>query len=96
MRVQLQRKKGWRMPPNTVRVARPSRYGNLHRVGWCEVCKQIHSQKGAVEAFRADWVSAPQWDHDNVRRDLKGKNLACWCHPNLVCHADVLLEIANG
>jgi hypothetical protein len=27
-RVQLSRKKGWRMPPNTVSVARPTKWGN--------------------------------------------------------------------
>lgn len=27
---------------------------------------------------------------------LRGKNLACWCKPGSPCHADVLLEIANG
>ena len=27
---------------------------------------------------------------------LKGKNLACWCPLNRPCHADILLEIANG
>ncbi|WP_173087344.1 DUF4326 domain-containing protein [Devosia sp. 1635] len=28
VRVQLSRKKGWRMPPNTVKVCRPSMFGN--------------------------------------------------------------------
>lgn len=27
---------------------------------------------------------------------LRGKDLACWCGPNDVCHADVLLELANA
>jgi hypothetical protein len=27
---------------------------------------------------------------------LRGKNLACWCPPDHPCHADVLLEVANG
>jgi hypothetical protein len=31
-----------------------------------------------------------------ARRELAGKNLACWCRVGLSCHADVLLEIANG
>lgn len=33
-RIQLRRTKGWKMPPNTVSVAPPSRYGNPFRVGW--------------------------------------------------------------
>jgi hypothetical protein len=33
---------------------------------------------------------------DDIKRELRGKNLACWCKLSEVCHADVLLEIANG
>ncbi len=32
IRVQLSRAKGWRMPPNTVSVARPTKWGNPYRV----------------------------------------------------------------
>ena len=28
--------------------------------------------------------------------ELRGKDLACWCPLDQPCHADVLLEIANG
>jgi hypothetical protein len=28
--------------------------------------------------------------------DLRGKDLACWCPLDQPCHADVLLELANG
>jgi Domain of unknown function (DUF4326) len=31
-RIQLSRAKGWKMPPNTVKVARPSRWGNPYPV----------------------------------------------------------------
>ena len=31
-RIQLSRAKGWKMPPNTVSIARPGRWGNLYRV----------------------------------------------------------------
>jgi hypothetical protein len=31
----------------------------------------------------------------DVRRELRGKNLACWCGLDQACHADVLLELAN-
>ncbi|QRE81861.1 DUF4326 domain-containing protein [Rhodococcus ruber] len=39
---------------------------------------------------------------DEIRAELAGKDLVCWCpledeHGNRVpCHADVLLELANG
>lgn len=31
-----------------------------------------------------------------VREQLAGKDLMCWCAPDLPCHADVLLAVANG
>jgi O-succinylbenzoate synthase len=27
---------------------------------------------------------------------LRGRNLACWCRLDRPCHADVLLDLANG
>ena len=32
---------------------------------------------------------------EDVKRELRGKDLACWCPLDQPCHADVLLEIAN-
>ena len=32
---------------------------------------------------------------DEIRAELAGKNLVCWCPLDQPCHADVLLEIAN-
>lgn len=31
-----------------------------------------------------------------IKRDLEGQNLACFCALDQPCHADVLLEIANS
>lgn len=37
-----------------------------------------------------------QWTTiEDVKRELRGKDLACWCPLDQPCHADVLLEIAN-
>jgi len=30
-----------------------------------------------------------------IRRELRGKDLVCWCKLSQECHADLLLEIAN-
>lgn len=35
-----------------------------------------------------------EYDH-LIKKELKGKDLVCWCAP-LPCHADVLLELANA
>lgn len=32
---------------------------------------------------------------DDVRQDLQGRDLACWCPLDQPCHADVLLAFAN-
>jgi hypothetical protein len=33
---------------------------------------------------------------DDVRRELRGFDLACHCPRDESCHADVLIEIANS
>jgi hypothetical protein len=33
---------------------------------------------------------------DDVRRELNGRDLICWCKAGAPCHADVLLAIANA
>ena len=30
-----------------------------------------------------------------AKRDLRGRDLGCYCAPGLPCHADVLLELVN-
>jgi hypothetical protein len=32
---------------------------------------------------------------ESITRELKGKNLSCWCSSESKCHADVLLKLAN-
>jgi hypothetical protein len=64
----------------------------------------------AVEAFRCDLSYGPDsvwwWygPHNQViaikhalqAGELAGLDLACWCPLDQPCHADVLLELANG
>ncbi len=89
-RIQRKRSKGWRMPPNTVSVTRPGRWGNPNLV-------EHFGQAGAVRAFRADLIGGIlDYSVDDVKRELRGKNLACYCPLDQPCHADVLLEIANA
>lgn len=42
-------------------------------------------------------VAGPPPTEAEIREHLAGKNLACWCPlDGQPCHADVLLELANG
>jgi len=97
-RIQLSRTKGWRMPPNTTVVARPTRWGNPFRLGDRDRCTGgIMLAFDAVERFTGALVLGKlPFTEADARRELRGRNLACWCPLDQPCHADVLLELANS
>ena len=55
----------------------------------------MHTSRTAEEAVRLFRCEMPEETREAARRELAGKNLACWCKPGEPCHGDVLLEIAN-
>lgn len=97
-RIQRKRTKGWKMPPDTISVTRPGKWGNPFVVGGHYISGigkkgVIHSNEMAVSLYRV-------WVVDQLRimeciEELRGKNLACFCKEGEPCHADVLLELAN-
>ncbi len=99
-RIQRSRAAGWRMPPNSVYVGRPSRWGNPFRVGQSVPPPYggglVETAEIAVELYRAWLVDMTPEYLTALRTELAGRNLACWCPPGQRCHADVLLAIANG
>lgn len=97
-RIQLSRAKGWKIPPNTVKVDRSTRYGNPFKV------TEDRTEADCAMAFHT-WLTVDTAHAGSPERRalllaalpaLRGKNLACWCKPRAFCHADVLLELANG
>jgi len=92
-RVQLKRTRGWRMPPNTVKIDRSTRWGNpfsrqmLEARGdhGCRLCQVVTFEYSLTEHART-----------LIRESLAGKNVACWCALDQMCHGDILLAIANG
>lgn len=104
-RIQLSRAKGWRMPENTVKVDRSTRWGNPFVRG----VDGVKDNAEAVHLFRLmlggylALCCGPSTDEQRAYRvyanaqvhRLQGKNLACWCKPGEPCHADVLLELVN-
>lgn len=91
-RIQRKRTKGWRMPPNTVYVGRPTKWGNPYSM------KDGHTRQEAVRLFQ-EWMDneidvAPE-NLDEIKEELGGKDLACWCPLDEPCHADILLDLAN-
>jgi len=94
-RLQLSRRKGFRLPPDAINVARPTRYGNHHRVGYCPGCGETHDRATAVALFRRDLTAAIAAGAVSLYA-LRDHDLACWCRLSDICHADVLLELANA
>jgi uncharacterized protein DUF4326 len=49
----------------------------------------------AVARYRSDLPLILNTSHLDIS-ELRGKNLMCWCKIGKPCHADVLLDVANG
>ena len=82
-------------PKDAVYVGRPTKWGNpySHQNGTLAQFK-VDSKAEAIEAFR-DMVHADPEFQNEIVLALSGKDLVCFCAPR-PCHADILLEIANG
>ena len=90
-----------------VNCARPGRWGNPFKVGgYAEVptrCGRGSSLRLVRDAGSAvRWFNrmlregkTQGWSLADIRVELGGKNLACWCNGG-PCHCDVLLFIANA
>jgi hypothetical protein len=95
-RIQRKRIKGWRMPDGVIYVGRPTRYGNPYKVS--------ELGESALTCYRKElewYLSGEGCDPKHTERvkedlrNLRGKDLACWCRLDSKCHADILLEFAN-
>lgn len=101
-RFQLSRRAGYKKPAGAVVVSRPSKWGNPWRIGdlFAEAAAKLTAEQ-AVYLYRdALTFGSLGVSRDDVRRELRGKDLACWCAlpaqgAEDVCHAAVLLEVAN-
>lgn len=98
-RVQMSRQHPWRAQfPDAVRVDRSTRWGNPFTV------EEYGSRAAAVAAYRAALLAGrlpgigkhPPVTVADVRAELAGRDLACWCPPDQPCHVDVLLDVAAG
>lgn len=105
-RVQMTRQRPWRQDhPDAVIVARPSRWGNPFPAMTGPNTDKAQARALACGRYRqwlngcevcARMIGAAPPTYEEIRASLAGKDLACWCPINGWCHADVLLEIANG
>lgn len=110
-RIQLSRRKGWRKPPGAIVVSRPSKWGNPYtlagyRFANADGTHAPFDEEAAREMAIRDFEGALMvggilgFTEEDARRELRGKDLACWCPLSKdggadLCHAAVLMEIAN-
>lgn len=98
------------MPPGTVKVDRSTKWGNpfvrhsdgmlMDRGAAVQMFSSLLAKQEAWWPVPMPWPkgkipAAPPTTLDDVRRELRGKSLACWCTLDAPCHADVLLRLAN-
>ena len=89
------------------RVTRPGPWGNPFTIA--ETAERYGLDRAAAQAkavaLCGQWLRGaidpklsphPPPSRDAIRAELAGHNLACWCAPGTPCHADVLIELANG
>ena len=108
-RIQRKRTKGWRMPEGAVYVGRGTKWGNpckpveLSPGRWASERYGQRHGRFATKAEALRWcvvgyqTFGPEGDvtEEDVRLELRGRDLACWCPLDQPCHADVLLGVAN-
>lgn len=104
-RVQLSRKAGFRKPAGAIVVSRPSKWGNPFKPAAFQdrdpELTELAARRRAVAEFeRALRAGKLGFSVEDVRRELRGKSLCCWCPlpargESDACHAAVLLRIAN-
>jgi hypothetical protein len=101
-RIQRKRSKGWQMPDGAVYVGRPTKWGNQAQLEpWYLEAVEAGAmsdagRRGLAAHDYREMLEADDEMRAEARRELRGKDLACWCPLDQPCHADVLLEIANA
>ena len=78
-----------KLPAGSKLVAKPSRWGNPYTI------PEDGDRPTVVGKYRL-WIESHPEMIEGARRELRGLDLACYCTLDELCHADILLEIANS
>ena len=90
------------MPAGAVKVDRTTKWGNPFVVGQGEsagsgVCGEyvhVRTAEEAVVCFEELLKDKPELV-ERAKRELAGRDVACWCAEDAACHGDVLLRVSN-
>ena len=97
-RIQRKRTKGWRKPEGAIYIGRGSKWGNPHKMSDYDLLfTAVWRRRRAIQ----DWIldlnhGRLEYTREDIRRELKGQDVMCWCSLAVECHGDYLLKIANG
>jgi len=71
-------------------------FGNPHKVGYCGICREIHSRSEAILKFKEYFYRRMANDSKFRRRIemLRNKRLGCFCAPS-PCHVNIIEEYLN-
>ena len=78
-----------KLPAGSKLVALPSKWGNPYTI------PEDGDRPTVVKKYRL-WIESQPEMIERARRELRGLDLACYCTLDELCHADILLEIANS
>lgn len=83
------------IPKDAVYIGRGSSYGNpyTHMEGKTLAEFKVDTREESIKKYE-DYIRSNPELIEKVKRDLKGKDLVCFCKP-LPCHGDILIKIAN-
>lgn len=95
--------KEWSRNPNNVYIGRSSvfidgkRFPQKHSIWHNPFSVKKYTREESLKKYR-EYITDKLSKDSNLRtqlKELKGKNLGCWCYP-LPCHGDILVELINS
>jgi hypothetical protein len=106
MSIKVYNKKNGDAPKGTVYCGRPSIFGNMYsgkNYGLAQ--HKVDSVRESVDSYERHLLGNKNL-MDQAKRELKGKNLECWCAPKggieatqaerpFICHCQVLMYYVN-
>lgn len=105
-RIQRKRTKGFKLPPNTVCINRPTKWGN-------PFTEELCGREDAINMFRECLILPHRvyyyfyeieatvqferfmWMKENLSDLKKFDYMACFCKEEEPCHGDVLIELIS-
>lgn len=98
VRVQRRWTHGWQRPAGVVNVAKGTKWANPYGSATVVVA---HGADGPIASVMTPEIAVATYRTwalgrvEQIRKELRSRDLMCSCPLNQPCHADVLLELAN-